>query len=58
MSTFALIIPLVINLLIFGFIAYFLINVLQFMRNKNHNDEYLAQKINEISKKLDEMKKN
>jgi len=31
-------------LLIFAFIVYFLINVLQFMRTKNHNDGLLLQK--------------
>ncbi|WP_440706074.1 hypothetical protein [Heyndrickxia oleronia] len=40
-------------LLIYGFIAYFLINVLMFMRKKNHNDQLIVQKLEEISKKLD-----
>ncbi|MBU5213138.1 hypothetical protein BLX88_16855 [Bacillus obstructivus] len=58
MITFAPIMILLIYLLIFGFIAYFLINVLQFMRRKNHNDGLLLQKIDELSKKIDELKKN
>jgi len=33
-------------------------NVLKFMKNKTHNDEVLVQRVYEISKKLDELKKS
>lgn len=43
-----------IYLLIYGFIAYFLINVLQFMRRKTRSDKLLLQKLDELSRKLDQ----
>lgn len=44
---------ILIYLAVLGFIAYFLISVLQFMRRKNKNDQLLLQKLDELSKKLD-----
>lgn len=58
MISFAPILVLLIYLSVFGFIIYFLINILQFMRRKNHNDLLLLQKIDELAKKLDELKKD
>jgi preprotein translocase subunit YajC len=55
--SFAPILVLLIYLSIFGFIIYFLINILQFMRRKNDNDLLLLQKIDELAKKLDELKR-
>jgi preprotein translocase subunit YajC len=56
--SFAPILVLLIYLSIFGFIIYFLINILQFMRRKNDNDLLLLQKIDELAKKLDELKRD
>jgi preprotein translocase subunit YajC len=56
--SFAPILVLLIYLSIFGFIIYFLINILQFMRRKNENDLLLLQKIDELAKKLDELKRD
>jgi hypothetical protein len=56
--SFAPILILLIYLSIFGFIIYLLINILQFMRRKNDNDLLLLQKIDELAKKLDELKKD
>jgi hypothetical protein len=56
--SFAPILALLIYLSIFGFIIYFLINILQLMRRKNDNDLLLLQKIDELAKKLDELKRD
>ncbi|MCM3760749.1 hypothetical protein M3212_08105 [Alkalihalobacillus oceani] len=42
-----------IYLLIFGFIIYFLISVLRYMRAKTHNDVLLLKKLDEIAQKID-----
>ncbi|MDY0393956.1 hypothetical protein ACFSMW_16195 [Virgibacillus halophilus] len=54
--SFTPLIILLIYLLIIGFIAYFLINVLLFMRRKSHSDDLLKQKIEELTRKLGEQK--
>jgi preprotein translocase subunit YajC len=56
--SFAPILVLLIYLSIFGFIIYFLINILQLRRRKNDNDLLLLQKIDELAKKLDELKRD
>ncbi len=47
---------ILLYLFVFGFIVYFLISILRFMRAKNHNDILLLKKLDEISNKLDRNK--
>ena len=54
MIYYASILSIIIYLLIFGFIVYFLISVMRFMRRKNENDRLLLQKIDELTQKIDE----
>ncbi|GIN86236.1 hypothetical protein J6TS2_26220 [Heyndrickxia sporothermodurans] len=51
-------INILIFLLIYGFIAYFLINVLMFMRQKNASDDLLLQKLDELINEIKERKKD
>jgi len=57
MGSFAPLILMFIYLFILIFIGYFLISVLQFMRQKNKDDALLLQKMDELSKQLEELKK-
>ena len=57
MGSFAPLILMFIYLFILIFISYFLISVLQFMRQKNKDDALLLQKVDELSKQLEELKK-
>lgn len=57
MMSFAPIIILLIYLVIIMFIVYFLLKVLQFMKTKSENDRLLIQKVEELSQKLNEMKR-
>lgn len=56
MFAFASMVSFLIYILIIVFIAYFLITVVSFMKKKNHSDELLLQKIDELTQKLEELK--
>lgn len=57
MIAFASMVSFLIYVLIIVFIVYFLITLILFMKKKNRSDELLVQKIDELSHRVDELKK-
>lgn len=58
MFAFASMLTFLVYVLFIVFIVYFLITTVLFMKKKNRSDDLLLQKIDELSRRLDELNKS